>query len=85
MWYGCKERADYFKNLGMTFADMEGLRFGLEFNYDLAKYSPFEDAKGYEGSVLILRGTKDELVDDKTCETLLTRGLFWTENRKNNG
>ena len=36
------------KNLGMTFADMEGLRFGLEFNYDLAKYSPFEDAKGYE-------------------------------------
>ncbi len=71
MWYGCKERADYFKNLGMTFADMEGLRFGLEFNYDLAKYSPFEDAKGYEGSVLILRGTKDELVDDKTCETYM--------------
>ena len=66
-----QERADYFKNLGMTFADMEGLRFGLEFNYDLAKYSPFEDAKGYEGSVLILRGTKDELVDDKTCETYM--------------
>ena len=41
------------------------------FNYDLAKYSPFEDAKGYEGSVLILRGTKDELVDDKTCETYM--------------
>ena len=31
----------------------------------------FEDAKGYEGSVLILRGTKDELVDDKTCETYM--------------
>ena len=33
----------------MTFADMEGLKFGLDFNYDLATYSPFEDAKGYDG------------------------------------
>ena len=35
----------------MTFADMEGLKFGLDFNYDLATYSPFEDAKGYDGKV----------------------------------
>ena len=55
----------------MTFADMEGLKFGLDFNYDLATYSPFEDAKGYDGKVLILRGTEDNLVDDKTCETYL--------------
>ena len=69
MWNGCKEKADFFKNQGMTFADMEGLKFGLDFNYDLATYSPFEDAKGYDGKVLILRGTEDNLVDDKTCET----------------
>ncbi|MCB5531927.1 alpha/beta hydrolase, partial [Thomasclavelia ramosa] len=37
----------------------------------LATYSPFEDAKGYDGKVLILRGTEDNLVDDKTCETYL--------------
>ena len=71
MWNGCKEKADFFKNQGMTFADMEGLKFGLDFNYDLATYSPFEDAKGYDGKVLILRGTEDNLVDDKTCETYL--------------
>ena len=39
MWNGCKEKADFFKNQGMTFADMEGLKFGLDFNYDLATYS----------------------------------------------
>ena len=71
MWNGCKEKADFFKNQGMTFADMEGLKFGLDFNYDLATYSPFEDAKGYDGKALILRGTEDNLVDDKTCETYL--------------
>ena len=47
---------------------MEGLKFGLDFNYDLAIFL-FEDAKGYDGKVLILRGTEDNLVDDKTCET----------------
>ena len=26
---------------------------------------------GYDGKVLILRGTEDNLVDDKTCETYL--------------
>lgn len=50
MWNGCKEKAAFFKNQGMTFADMEGLKFGLDFNYDLATYSPFEDAKGYNGN-----------------------------------
>ncbi len=71
MWYGCKERADHFKNQGMTYADMEGLKFSLDFNYDLAKYSPFDDAKGYNGSVLIICGTEDKLVDDKTCMTYM--------------
>ncbi len=33
------------KNQGMTFADMEGLKFGLDFNYDLATYSPLRMQK----------------------------------------
>lgn len=71
MWFGCKERADQLKAQGIEFGDVDGLKFGLGFNYDLAKYHPFEDAKGYTGPVLILRGTKDELVDDRTCESYL--------------
>lgn len=79
MWYGCKERADQLKEQGMEYGDVEGLKFGLEFNYDLANYHPFEDAKGYFGSVLILRGTNDVLVDDSTCETYLN--LYAGEKR----
>lgn len=80
MWYGCKERADQLKAQGITYGDIGGLKFGLNFNYDLANYHPFEDAKGYHGPVLILRGTKDELVDDKTCETYLD--LYQNEKEK---
>lgn len=67
MWYGCKERADEMKNKGIEFADVEGLRFSTAFNYDLAKYNPFDDAKGYNGKTVIIRGTKDNLVDEGTC------------------
>lgn len=67
MWYGCKERADELAARGMNYADIEGLRFSTAFNYDLAHYSPWEDAKGYSGKVLLLRGTADKLVDDAAC------------------
>lgn len=40
-------------------------------NYDLARYNPFEDAKGYNGAVLIIRGIDDPLVDTTTCESYL--------------
>lgn len=68
MWYGCKERSDELRNQGIEFGDMEGLKINVEFNYDLAKYNPFEDAKGYDGPVLIVRGTADPLVSNEICE-----------------
>lgn len=68
MWYGCKERADAIVQSGQSWADVEGLRFDMSFNYDLAKYNPWQDAKGYDGSVIIIRGTNDKLVDDGACE-----------------
>lgn len=68
MWYGCKERSDELRNQGIEFGDMEGLKVNIAFNYDLAKYNPFEDAKGYNGPVLIMRGTKDPLVSTEICE-----------------
>ena len=42
----------------MTFADMEGLKFGLDFNYDLATYSPFEDAKDMTASLILRRNRR---------------------------
>lgn len=71
MWQGCKQRADGMRAAGIEFADVEGLRFGTAFNDDLASYNPYEDAKGYEGDVLILRGTEDPLVNDEVCEQYL--------------
>ncbi|MEG0485021.1 MAG: alpha/beta fold hydrolase [Oscillospiraceae bacterium] len=67
MWYGCKERADEMTAKNIKYADVEGLRFATDFNYDLAKYNPFEDAKGFDGKTVIIRGTEDKLVDEGTC------------------
>ncbi|MEG2672227.1 MAG: alpha/beta fold hydrolase [Ruthenibacterium sp.] len=67
MWYGCKERADAMTAQNIPYADIEGLRFSPQFNYDLAKYNPFEDAKGFDGKTVIIRGTEDKLVDTETC------------------
>ena len=54
---------------GIAFGDIEGLKFSHAFNYDLEKYNPFEDAAGYAGPTLLVRGTRDELADEATCET----------------
>ena len=79
MWDGCGERSRAMEQHGILFGDIEGLKFSHAFNYDLEKYNPFEDAKGYEGPVLIVRGTKDELVDEETCETYLS--LYQNPNK----
>ncbi len=76
---GCGERSRAMEQHGILFGDIEGLKFSHAFNYDLEKYNPFEDAKGYEGPVLIVRGTKDELVDEETCETYLS--LYQNPNK----
>lgn len=67
MWFGCKERAEAMEAKGITSADIEGLCFATSFNHDLYQYEPFSSAAGYEGPVLIVRGTADDLVDDATC------------------
>ena len=71
MWYGCKERADGLKAQSMQYADMEGLKFNIDFNYDLYNYEPFSNAMGYDKDVVIIRGTKDKLVDNRACQAYL--------------
>lgn len=71
MWDGCGERSRAMEAQGIAFGDVEGLKFSHAFNYDLEKYRPFEDAAGYGGPVLLVRGTKDELVNEDTCESYL--------------
>ena len=43
------------------------LTFPTSFNHDLFNYEPFSSAEGYNGPVLLIRGTADDLVDDATC------------------
>lgn len=71
MWDGCGDRSRAMEAQGITYGDIEGLKFSHAFNYDLETYRPFEDAAGYPGPVLLVRGTKDELVNDTTCESYL--------------
>lgn len=71
MWYGCKERADGLKAQSMQYADMEGLKFNIDFNYDLYNYEPFSNAMGYDKNVVIIRGTEDKLVDNRACQAYL--------------
>lgn len=68
MWNGALERALEMEEKGIFFADIEGLSFSTAFNKDLHSYEPFTTAKGYEGPVLLVRGTEDKLVDHATCE-----------------
>lgn len=68
MWYGAKERALAMEEQGIFFADIEGLKFSTAFNKDLDQYEPFSAAAGYEGPVLLIRGTEDQLVDEAMCE-----------------
>lgn len=67
MWFGCKDRAEAMEAKGITKADIEGLTFPTSFNYDLFNYEPFSSAEGYNGPVLLIRGTADDLVDDAIC------------------
>lgn len=67
MWFGCAQKADMVTKQGMDWFDMEGLKYMMRFNYDMASHpNPFEEAKGYDGPVLIIRASDDKLVDEKT-------------------
>ena len=39
------------------------------FNYNMAAHpDPFEEAKGYNGPVIVIRADDDKLVDDESCK-----------------
>lgn len=70
MWFGCAEKADMVTKMGKDWFDMEGLKYMMSFNYDMASHpNPFEEAKGYDGPVLIIRASDDKLVDEKTVNS----------------
>lgn len=69
MWFGAAQRADAVVEKGQDWFDLEGLKYRMAFNYDMASHpAPFEEARGYGGPVLILRASDDKLVDAQTCE-----------------
>lgn len=68
MWYGCEERAAAVEKSGTDEADMQGLVYKMSFNHEMARHpEPFEEAKGYEGPVLLLRADDDPLVSEQDC------------------
>lgn len=68
MWYGCEERTAAIENMGMDQVDMQGLVYKMSFNHEMARHpEPFEEAKGYEGPVLLLRADDDKLVSEQDC------------------
>lgn len=67
MWENCLEKYNELASKGISIVNIDGLRFDIAFNKDLANYSPYEDAKGYDGKVLILRGNEDPLVNKESC------------------
>lgn len=70
MWYGAAQRADSVVSGGQDWFDMEGLKYNMAFNYDLARHpSPYEEARGYDGPALIIRASDDKLVDDTVCQS----------------
>lgn len=62
MWIGGLERVLAMEEKGIFFGDVEGLRFSTTFNKTMHPYEPFAAAKGYEGPVLIVKGSKDQMV-----------------------
>ena len=69
MWYGCARRADIVTQSGKDYADLEGLVYKMAFNYNMAAHpDPFEEAKGYNGPVIVIRADDDKLVDDESCK-----------------
>lgn len=70
MWYGAAGRADMVTKAGKDSVDLEGLTYAMAFNYDMASHpDPFEEARGYEGPVLIIRANDDKLVSSENCES----------------
>lgn len=70
MWFGAGQRADAVESKGQDWFDLEGLKYKMAFNYDLASHpSPYEEAKGYKGPALIIRASDDKLVDESVCKT----------------
>jgi len=68
MWFGAAQRADAVVAQGQDWFDLEGLKYKMAFNYDLASHpSPYEEAKGYDGPALIIRALDDKMVDDNSC------------------
>ena len=68
MWIGGLERVQAMEEKGIFSADIEGLRFSTTFNKTMHPYEPFATAAGYNGPVLLLRGTEDKLVSEADCE-----------------
>lgn len=67
MWFGCAQRAQAVTDMGQDWVDMEGLKYQMSFNYDMASHPmPFDEAKGYEGPAFIVRASDDQLVDERT-------------------
>ena len=71
MWYGCRERSDELKKQSIQYVNMEGLKFNIDFNYDLYNYEPFSSSTGYSKDVLIIRGSEDKLVSDSIFQSYL--------------
>ena len=68
--YHCAERADAVTKSGQDYADIEGLCYKMDFNYQMAKHpDPYTEAAGYNGPVFIARAADDKLVDDACCQS----------------
>lgn len=65
MWFGCAQRADAVTKMGQSWFDMEGIRFEMAFNYDMARHpNPYEEAAGYQGPVFLARADDDKVADE---------------------
>lgn len=71
MWIGGLERVQAMEEKGIFSADVEGLCFSTTFNKTMHPYEPFASAKGYEGPVLLLKGSEDQMVYEEICQKYL--------------
>lgn len=89
MWFGAAQRADAVVAKGQDWFDLEGLKYSMAFNYDMASHpNPYEEAKGYPGPALLIRASDDKLVDENVCTTYAqgyhNPALFTTEGGGHN-
>ena len=68
MWIGALERVQAMEEKGIFSADVEGLCFSTTFNKTMHPYEPFSQAAGYEGPVLLLKGSEDQMVYEEICQ-----------------